>query len=512
MPATNNNPESVEWSPGVTTKVGRNRYEPGAASRSWVLIGLVLAATLACSFCVGISIILPILLSGAFLFLVLAVRNPSWFVHMLLIVLFATRTEQMPRGVRAAGVFIYYHEFLIVSAVGYAIFLLRSDAVAYAALKGLLAMRVFAVFSGVLALGVLIALINGHTPWDIQFDLRPVVDMLLVGFVAATVVASNDWRRYIKTIAFILSMSAVAMVYASVTGTALGGRTETAELYASGGRALAGGSSAIRYLTDSTAFAMAALLGCVAVLIIGKARLAYILPILVPALVISLLSFSRNTLLALGGTILCAILVSVLRGNFLRGLAKVVLIPLVGAAAVLVLSGFSTVLGAEDWVQTQVSGYSNRVIAGLSEANERADTSARYRQEENSYISKTGAESPLVGSGFGTHYKPPSGKRGSYYAVNGTMYTHNFYNWVYVKLGILGLATFVGVLFASIRPSALRHREYILLCYASSTLVGLGLAMFVTPMPIDQPGSSVIGIVLGVCVGAQALPKKLLTQ
>jgi O-antigen ligase len=294
-------------------------------------------------------------------------------------------------------------------------------------------------------------------------------------------------------------------VYASATGFVLWGRTETAELVASGGRAIAGGSDAVRIITQTAPLALAVLLGGTAYLLFGRISLGRVVTLLIPAFLITILSFSRNTLLALAGTVVFAVLVALANGLLVRLVLRLAMVPLLVAITVLAVLSVGGALGARDWIETQATGYSNRVFAGLDQANERDDTSANYRDEETQYINRAAADHPLFGGGFGTHYKPPMGKRGTFTAFEGTMYSHNAYNWLYLKVGIAGLAVFVALIMACILPALSRRKNSELLSTAASALAGLAIAIFVTPMPIEQSGSALLAVVMGICIAAPLL-------
>jgi hypothetical protein len=466
---------------------------------------VVLIATFSLTLMMGLSPVLPPLVAGSFLFAVLLRGNYSWIVHAFILAMFTARTEDLSRGFRAVGFFVYFHEILLYGSLIYAIWLFRTTPTAAKRLRHSLAARAAITFSVVIAIGLTLGVIHHHVIYDIQLDARPVIDMMTVVFVVAVIVAVDDWQRYVKTITASLIFSAVLMVYASATGMPLGGRTETAELFAAGGRTLAGGSNAIRYLTDATPLALAGLLGSTALLMLGRKRVPQVMPMLIASLVISVLSFSRTTLLALAGTFVFAVLISLLNGHISQLARRLALLPLVAGVVLFAVISLGDVLGAHDWIETQATGYANRVIAGLDASNERADTSLRYREQENEYINKTGAENPILGGGFGQHYKPPTGKRGTFPAVEGQLYSHNVYNWLYVKVGLVGATAFVVLLATSIFPALFRYRRNLMMTTVAATLVGLSLAMLYSPMPIDPLGSSTIGLVIGLCIGAGAL-------
>jgi hypothetical protein len=484
----------------------RNAVSSRKARTTAIMTVVVLMVTFGLTLMTGLRPVIPPLAAGAFLFAVLLRENPSLIVHVLLLVNFTARTQGLPRGIRLiGGYFINYNEILILGSLIYAIWLLRQAPLVANRFTQSVAARAALFLSAVIVLGIGIGILHEHPIWDIQYDVRSVIGMMIVVFIAAVIVAVNDWQRYVKTVTTSLIFSAVLMIYASATGMRLAGRTETAQLYAQGGRALAGGSNAIRYLTDATQPAMAVLLGCVALLTFGRIHPLQIMPMLIPSLVISALGFTRSTLLAIAGTFVFAVLLALLDDQVVQLTRRLLLMPIVVGVAVFALLNLGDAVGAHDWIQTQVTGYANRVIAGLEESNRQLDSSAGYREQETEYVMQTGAKSPIVGGGFGQRYKPPTGERGTFFANEGELYSHNVYNWLYVKVGLVGVVAFVALLATSILPALSRYRRNIVLATAAATMVGLSLAMFFTPIPIDEGNSSVVGLVIGLGIGAGTL-------
>lgn len=480
----------------------------GEARRSirLVLIALVgLLSILLASAALDIEPTFVVLIAAGLWLIALLRLNPSWIVHLTLIVLFAAKTEGLPRGIRVLGIFIYFHEVLLTGAVVYAIWLARHNRTVVAALRSVQACWAAVAFACVVVIGLFIGFFRGYPAWDIQYDVRNVLAMMAFALVASVIVTIDDWRRYIKTFTAILVFSALLMIYASVTGLPLEGRTETAQLYTSGGRVLAGGSDAIRYITDTTHLAAAALLAGVAILLLRKAAFRRVVTVLGASFLISMLSFSRNTLAALAGTVVFVLIIAVFHRKFLRVLSRLAIAPLVAVIAFYTVLGIGATVGADDWIQTQRTGYQNRVLAGFDQANERADNSAQYREVENTYIKQAGSENPVLGGGFGTRYKPPRGKRGSFEAVWGTLYTHNAYNWIYVKTGLVGVLFFGLLIVACLSQALFRRRDTALIVVGACTLTGLSVTMLVAPLPIDGTGACVVGIVMGVCMGGEAL-------
>lgn len=442
----------------------------------------------------------PVLVAGVFVFLMLVVRNGSWMVHGALVALFMTAPIDTPQGLRLSGIFVYFYEMLILGALFFAVKLVCENPVVLERMKRSAAVRVAGAFVAVVIGGVLIAVWRGNSIWNIQFDVKPMVEMLMVVFICIVVVLTGTWRQYVPTLQVIIGVSAALAVYASATGFELAGRSEAAELYAAGGRIIGGGSDAVRLITQTTPLALAVMLGLVACALLGKVSLMHVCTLFLPSMLITVLSFSRNTLLALAGAVVFSILIAISKGLISRVVLRTALIPVIAAPVIFVALAIGNAVGAESWIDTQVTGYENRVFAGLSDANERVDNSASYRDEETMYISKVGARHPIFGGGFGTAYKPPGGERGSFFALAGTLYTHNFYNWLYLKVGIIGLGTFAALVLTCVTPALRRGPSNVLLTSASAVLVGLCITISVAPLPIDQPGSAMFGIVFGLCI------------
>jgi hypothetical protein len=466
-------------------------------------------ATFGLLFTVGSKPLLSVMVAGAFLYAVLLTGNRSWTVHALLIATFLPMPPDSSLGFRGGGYFIFYYEVFVVLSLLYAIGLLRASPVAAKRLWNSAAVWAALIFGIAVAVGISVGLVRGYLLYDIQTDVRSVVTMMIVIFVAAVIFAVNDWRRYVKTITAILMVAAAWTVYSSATGTPLGQRTETAELTASdytgrpGGDVLSGGSNALRYLTQATLLALVVLLGCVTLLVLGRVTAKQAAPMLIPSLVISFLSFSRNTNLALVGALVFALVIALVDGHLQRVVLRLVSMALVAGVAIFGLSILGHAIGAGSWIDTQVVGYANRVVAGSTQSARDVDASTQFRLQEDMSIEKSGAEHQIFGGGFGYRYKPPAGPREGFLADRGQLYAHNTYGWFYVKTGVVGVGTFLILIVAGVLPALGRHRSSPVLAAAAATLVGLSVALIVMPLPEDLGSSSVgLGLVIGACLGA----------
>jgi hypothetical protein len=478
----------------------------GSADRRAVaIVAVALLAVFALCFTVRVSPAIPVIVAGAILFAVLLAVNHSWSVHALLLVTFLTLGDGSHTGTRVGGLYVFYYEVALLLAVIYAIWLLRTSPDAVSRLRRSSGARAVLPFGVAVTVGIGTALHSGFPLDDIQSDVRPFMATLMTAFVAAAVCAAGDYRRYIKTVTTILMVSAAVTVYSSVSGGSVGLRTETAQLDATGGGVLEGGSTAIRYLTQTTTLALIVLVGGVALLLLGRISAKQSAPMLVPSVIITFLSFSRNTLLALAGAVLFALLISVIDAQFLRVVMRGIAGAVVVTVGVVVLSTFGHAFGGGAWIDAQTAGYQNRVLAGIMPSNTAVDASALYREKEDMYLGRAGAEHPILGSGFGDRYKPAAGDPGDFQSDRGQMYAHNTYGWLYVKAGPFGLVTFVILIAAALLPALRRSRRDPLLLAAAAALSGLAIAMSVMPMPLDYGDGAVgLGLVIGACIGAGA--------
>jgi O-antigen ligase len=473
-----------------------------------------LIATFDLSFRAGSDPVLPVVLAGAFLlavllagnrsWIVLLAPNRSWIVHAMLITVFTTTPPGIPFGIRVGGFYVFFYEFFAFGSLLYAIGLLRASPVATTRLQNSAGVRATVLFGIIVATGVIIGLLHGHSLKDIQIDVRGIADMMIVIFVVAVIFAVNDWRRYLKTIITILTFSLAIILYASVSGKSVGFRTEHSQLYDKTT------STAARFITQTTALALAVVLACVTLLVLGRVTAKHAAPMLIPSLAICFLSFSRNTILAIAGALAFALVFALIHGNLGRAGPRFAMMALVTGLAIFGLPVLGHAIGAGHWVDEQVGGYVDRVVAGFEDSNVKRDASAQGRLSEDTHLLKSGAEHPIFGAGFGFRYKPPEGggirDPGDFAGTtNGQLYAHNTYLWFYVKVGVVGAATFLMLIVVGVLPVLGRRRPSPVSVAAAGTLVGLGVALIFVPYPLDQANSAAVGLVIGASLEAGTL-------
>ncbi|WAC56755.1 O-antigen ligase family protein [Gordonia sp. SL306] len=430
----------------------------------------------------------------------------------VIVITFMTVPASVPDGVRVGGLFVYFHEVVLLAAVVYAGVRLRQ---AKPVGRRMLHSPV-AIALGVFIVSVMIAvahgLVAGYPIRDVQYDMRPVVAMVGAVFVAAVIVSLGDVARHVPALFFTLSGSALLMLVSSVTGLALSGREEAAQLYTTTGRLVAGGSDAHRLLTSTTPLALAVTLIAVALLLVGVGRTKMIVVLLIPALIVDFLSFSRNAFLGVGVMLAFLIVTAVVNGMLLRIIVRIaVALGVLAVALGLAFVGASS-MGAHEWAQSQVSGYSNRVISGLDESTRTVDSSTQDRRLENHYLAESVGDKEILGNGLGLRYKPATGAPEEFAAGAGQLYAHNYYGWIRTKAGVLGLVAFLGVLATCVLPVILRNWRDGPSIAVAGTTAGLAAVIAVAPMPNDHGGSIVFGCLLGYAIARAACRGDVMKQ
>lgn len=465
------------------------------------MVSVVGMLSLGLSIAVATSPVIPIVVAVGLIYVILLWSNPAWIVHGLILVCFITTPAEIPGGFGFAGYYVYFYEFFLIGSAIYAITLARKTAVDRPKISRSIGIRATAIFVAAFAFAGAIGFSKGYSLQDINADTRPIFNMLVGIFVITTVIAVGDGLRYIKTITAVLVISAFIMIFASVAGVPLAGREETAQLYTTTGGLVSGGSDALRYLTSTTPLALAALLFTVALVALKRARLATVAPVLLSSLVISFLGFSRNTLLALAGTIAFIVLLAFVHGWLMATVGRLLETAAMSALLLgLVVLG-SNAVGGGAWIESQISGYTNRVFAGLNQSTAAVDTSTQDRLLEDRYIVRAGEGHELTGNGLGTRYKPAMGPSTEFAADKGELYAHNFYGWLYVKGGVLGVSAFVAMILGGILPALRRRYRSQALGAASATLFGLAVTLIVMPLPLDHGNSLLLAMVMSVCFG-----------
>ncbi|MFP2990837.1 O-antigen ligase family protein [Mycobacterium intracellulare] len=358
------------------------------------------------------------------------------------------------------------------------------------------------VLPGILVAAVLWSTVTGFATGNpdltVTREATTMIEMA-IGFVLAMfVVYSGHVRWSIRVMIVILWFSAAMAIISSLYAIRLAGRAESLE-------GTTGAGQAVRIILSTQTPATAVLSALVAAPIVGRVRPMAYLALGLPALSISLLSFSRNTLISMG----VAAAVALLGSLSWAAVRRAVVAATVGLAVVAVAVPGSLFLlqrsktGA--WLADQYVAFNQRVLGGVTSSALAVDDSALERLREINLLKETIAQAPLFGHGLGYVYQPPTGDD-EFHRYLYPAYSHNFYLWWLAKAGAVGMAAFV--LFA-LTPVILALR-----CAPApakiSAAVAAGLlaisAVWPLPeMPMDALG---LGMALGAAMGYAGLRRR----
>ncbi|WP_068188198.1 O-antigen ligase family protein [Mycobacterium sp. UM_CSW] len=312
------------------------------------------------------------------------------------------------------------------------------------------------------------------------------------GFVLALVIVYGDYVKLsVHAMVLTLWFSAGMAVASSSGGLRLAGRLESLQTDT--------GDTANRVITATLTPAIAVLAALVAAQIVGRLKPIWYLALGLPALIISVLAFSRNTLIALGVAAVVAFFAT-LGWSSLRRAARLAIagagILAVAVPGALFLLQHSS---AGDWLGDQITGFSHRVLDGVSSNALAVDSSTLARLAEDANLNRAIAKAPVFGHGLGYAYQEPFGNDPDEFTNTlGTTYSHNFYLWWLAKSGAVGMAAFA--VFA-LTPLIRALRSASAPAKASAAVsAGLLVMSVVDPLPEDPANAMTLGMALGAAL------------
>jgi len=413
----------------------------------------------------------------------LTVARPMWTVHAGLALAVTTLPQLIPYTTQLGSTTVYTYEPFLYTATVYVLYRFRPGAAAW---------RRVAVLCGLLAVTAAHGFFAGHPTIEIIGDARGLIAVTAALLMSAALSTTAHLPALLRTIRWSLWVSAGFTALGSFTGLPLNGRSESAGLFIDGALQ---SSDAVRLLTASTHFTLGVLCACLALLITRRTSLKALAPYLVPAMFVTFLGFSRNALLAVAVAVAVALIAE--RSSLtLAGMARSVGVT-VAAAAVVGVLGAMHVPGV-DWAALQARAYYDRVlVGGLSENVRNLDSSTLAREQEDRYAAAAIETAPFVGHGLGYAYRSGYGPAESFTATKGRYYVHNFYLWLLVKGGMLGLLAWLYVALLPLVRQVLRPSVRGTALAAAAA--GLLAVCFVSPLPNgpESSGAVTMGIVLG---------------
>lgn len=349
----------------------------------------------------------------------------------------------------------------------------------------------------VVLLGALIGWRNHNDSERLFNECRLLLDMIAAFYIAAGLAQSGKVYEYRRTLTVVLWVSALMLILASTTGLAVDGRQERTHLGSVS-------SEATRLLTGTQFVALAVLCAFIAVVATSRTKIGSVIWLALPCVVILFLSFSRNTLIALTAAALVTVVAT--RSPVRASVRVLVVFGVAGVSGWLVFKAASDFGSIGEYLTRQFDAYNLRVFGGIGSEARSTDPSALYRLQEDARLVDSFWQAPIFGHGFGYAYQPPFGEANSFGAGAGMYYAHNFYLWLLVKTGIAGAAVFAWVALRTALAPALRGIK------AGSAHLGFVVAAaslltvcYVAPIPLDSPGSLIIGAALGLAAGSRVL-------
>ncbi|HEV7581487.1 MAG TPA: O-antigen ligase family protein [Mycobacterium sp.] len=437
-------------------------------------------------------------LVGAMFSLVVYWARPEAMVWIALFYTFGALPIGLYIGKVVGPITIYVWHVVVLLAIFYLIQLVRPRFSDYMAPALFVLTVVFFAAVGFSA---------GHAPEAILHEVACLFEMV-AGYMLALLIVYGDYiKGATQTLILTLWFSAAMAIVSSSLGMRLTGRFESIGESTSGG-------SVTRLIIPTTAPALAVLAALVAAQVLGRVRPATFFAMGMPALIISLLAFSRGTLIAIAVAAVVAFFASpgwqALRRSATFAVTSAALLAVMVPGALFLLQ-HST---AGDWLGHQFAGFNHRVLGGVTASSLAVDDSTQYRLVENANLIRGISNAPLFGHGIGYAYRLPFGDEGSddafgfdsFTVLLGTTYAHNFYLWWLVKAGAVGMAAFaVFALRPVIRALRCASKPAKISAAVSAGLLVLNI---VGPNIEDTPDSVVFGMVLGATMGFANLARR----
>lgn len=451
---------------------------------------------------------LAVFLFGCFLFGALSVRNfrglaligvmfcvvvyrikPQLMVWVALLSAFAAMPANWHMGMIFGPVSIWAYDVALLLAICYLIPIVRPRFSAYL-LPGMFLLTV-----------VCFTVVGFATGYDAKSVVREATSLfeLTGGFMLGLLIVYCDYiKGAMHAIVVTLWFSAGMIVAGSLHAIRLAGVAVSLNAMGTGGGCTAttqcASAAATRVITATETPAIAVLTALVAAQIVGRVRPATYLTLGPPAVIITLLSFARISLIEIAVAAAVASVASLswsaLRQSAVLTVAGAVFLAVTVPGALFLLQHTS----AGAWLGDQFTGFNNRVLGGVSAKTLAVDPSTLDRLAEDANLNRAIANAPVFGHGLGYAYQLPFGKAGSFTATDGTTYAHNFYLWWLAKTGAVGMAAFALLaltpLIRALRCASAPAK------ISAAVIVGLLVVCTVAPLP-EGYGALTLGLALG---------------
>jgi hypothetical protein len=273
--------------------------------------------------------------------------------------------------------------------------------------------------------------------------------------VVGLAVASHSNKMVVQAAGVVVWQALLAVVASLVFGLQLSGRVAAVDSLADPTGESAG---ILRFQIPGSQVALAFLACVVALSLLGRRQGTAVRLTTAAATVVTFLNFSRNSVVVVGMSALCALLLFSEPGRLRRG-TRVAATALACVVGVLVLTKVVPESAVSRGVESSLSSFTDRVLVGLTPSGRAVDSSVRLRGQETDAAIAAVVRRPLSGFGFGVPYRPPI-DFGEFWARSGRTYVHNAYLWFAVKVGLPGLALRLVLLWGTISSAIRNRREF----------------------------------------------------
>ncbi|MDH3012548.1 O-antigen ligase family protein [Gordonia alkanivorans] len=456
--------------------------------------GLGYAALTAGIFGLGVGVAFNAVWTGTAvvgaIFVALILVRPNFLMLATYVTATVALPEAVPMSFPLLGLNVQIYEPLALASVCYILAVRRRQLLEHKRIVATIALVGFAILYG-----AVLGIARGNDTTRVFNEARPLLETYAAIVIGCFVVCTPDLLRlFVRATPYVLVVSCAITIAASAQGFAVGGQQTE----------MAGSTAEVsRIVTPATYLAVACVCGCLCLYVSrGGRSLAKLWTILLPALPLVILPFSRNVILGLAAAALFAIVARRTLGAVGRTAVAAALVALSGLGfRYLGLSLATTPMGK--WVNNQFELFETRVIGGLTGKAIEADGSAQFRlQQENPYLFDAIEESPVVGHGLGYAYKPLlTGRALNDRSENLQYYAHDLYLWLMVKLGPAGTVAFLLPMLASIVSTIIRPTK-VLALFCGGAVAGFLAISTVAPLPLTVHTCFVFGLFGGLLVGA----------
>jgi hypothetical protein len=426
-----------------------------------------------------------VLSAGVFL---VCIFKMKFFVYAFVILGIGTLPVQSLGAVRLGPLLLYSYEVPLAVLVAYS---------AKIALENRSSIKAFFPLILLATVGVFMGIASGNDlTKGVLYEARPALLLISASFVTFVLARTRLKRALINALRVTLIVSALATVTYLAGYSQINATIGTTSLNSA---TTGGADSIVRIQSPTTHAALAVLTFCLVVAIRGRLTTSQVVTFVLPALLITTVGFSRNGAIALAVALVIAVALARSWSDALRSIIKASTLAL--TIVILATSGriISQFPGGAA-LQMQFSAYFDRVISGLFSAADGDDGSTRLRLAEIDQGLRALRENIFLGHGFGFHYRAPTGEAGSFSAGPGTMYIHNYYVWLLIKVGIVGLLIFTVPILVFVYKAV--RKGDVGTTASAATMTAFLAVITVAPLPLGEldGGAITFGTVLGVLV------------